>query len=332
MAKPTYTQIAKLANVGTATVERVLNGRGSVRPATAEKVLLAARALDWPGRLPEKHRGILRIEAILVRPDTSFYARLASSFRRIATSLDPTIQIQLTFLQEDEPAAIAERILNPPARRSGLVIATPSYPEVGKALEITRRKGVPIVQVVTRTIEDLPFVGINNMAAGRMAAMMVSRLNMVQGTIAALCHSQVYGVHKDRIRGFSQYFSENPHSGLKFTFVAFGQDEQEASARRIREAMAQWPDLVGIYNAGGANSGVLRALRTYGRKIFFVGHELTDVTGKALRDGHADVIFDQAPEAQARRATDLILSRIGLLGDPVDNPPLRFITITQENL
>ena len=34
-------------------VERVLNGRGGVRPATVEKVAAAARALDYPRRLPE---------------------------------------------------------------------------------------------------------------------------------------------------------------------------------------------------------------------------------------------------------------------------------------
>ena len=69
MPKPTFADIASHAGVGTATVERVLNGRGGVRPATVEKVIAAARALDYPRRLPEVHRGLLRIEAVLVRPE-----------------------------------------------------------------------------------------------------------------------------------------------------------------------------------------------------------------------------------------------------------------------
>jgi hypothetical protein len=40
--KPTFQNIARLAGVGTATVERVLNGRGGVRPGLAEKVTAAA--------------------------------------------------------------------------------------------------------------------------------------------------------------------------------------------------------------------------------------------------------------------------------------------------
>ena len=57
MSKPTFFDIAMLAGVGPATVERVLNGRGGVRPATAAKVIAAARSLDYPKRLPEVHRG-----------------------------------------------------------------------------------------------------------------------------------------------------------------------------------------------------------------------------------------------------------------------------------
>lgn len=332
MSKPIYAEVAKLANVGTATVERVLNGRGGVRPETVEKVLLAARALDWPGRLPEQHRGIIRIEVILVRPDTSFYARLARAFRRIATSLDPSIQIQLTFLQEDDPQAIANRILNPPMRRSGLAVVCPAYDEVAAALAQVRLTGLPIVQIVSRIVEDLDFVGIDNVAAGRLAAMMVSRLGDLRGTVVALCHSQIYGVHRDRIRGFSDYMATKAKDGLSFNLVAFGHDEQEMSARRMTEAIRDWPDLAAVYNSGGANSSVLRELRRARRKVFFVGHELTDVTRAALSDGMADVIFDQAPEAQARRTTDLLLSKIGLLTEIVENPPVRFITITSENL
>jgi LacI family transcriptional regulator len=332
LSKPTYAEVAKLANVGTATVERVLNGRGGVRPETVEKVLLAARALDWPGRLPEQHRGIIRIEVILVRPDTSFYARLARAFRRIATSLTPSIQIQLTFLQEDDPQAIANRILNPPMRRSGLAVVCPAYDVVAAALAQVRLTGLPIVQIVSRIVADLDFVGIDNLAAGRLAAMMVSRLGEARGTVVALCHSQIYGVHRDRILGFSDYMAAHPKDGLSFNLVAFGHDEQAMSARRMTEAIGDWPDLAAVYNAGGANSSVLRALRRARRKVFFVGHELTYVTRAALADGSADVIFDQSPEEQARRATDLLLSKIGFLAEVVDNPPVRFITITSQNL
>ncbi len=332
MPKPTYAQIAKRANVGTATVERVLNGRGGVREETEEKVVKAALALDWPGRLRDRHRGIVRIEVILVRPETSFYARMAAAFRRIMASLDPALQIHVTFLDEGDSGAIAERILRPPQRRAGLVISTPDHPEVRAALEEVASGGLPIVQIVTSTIPGLEFVGIDNYAVGRMAGMLLSRMGGVRGTVVALCHSAVYQVQRDRIRGFSDYLAEHPGDDLHFAHLYFGRDDRKAGASRVREAMRDWDDLAGLYNAGGGNTGVIDALRTADRDIFFVGHELNDLTRAALRDGTADVIFDQLPEAQARRAIDLLLSRLGLIDVELQNPPIRFATITVENL
>lgn len=332
MPKPTYTKIARLAAVGPATVERVLNGRGGVRAETAEKVLLAARKLDWPGRLPERHRGIIRLEVILVRPDSSFFARLAKAFRRISATLDPAVQIHLTFLDENNPDEIVCKIRNPHAHRSGLVIATPGGTRIQAALNSAQADGLPIVQVVTRNIAGAEFVGIDNRAVGRMAGRMVSQLNWSQGTVVALCHSQVYQVHRDRIAGFSDYFMSHPRSGLRFEYVLFGRDETDTSAVQVADAMRKWPDLVALYNCGGGNRGVLRALEKSAREVFFVGHELNDETERALARGTADVIFDQLPEAQARRATDLLLFKIGLTSEPIDNPPVRFTTITAEGL
>ena len=66
--------------------------------------------------------------------------------------------------------------------------------------------------------------------------------------------------------------------------------------------------------------------------MFFVGHELTERSAAALREGVMSVVLDQAPEAQARRAIDLMLKQIGLLDVEVDKAPIRFVTLTAENV
>lgn len=67
MAKRTnIAEIARAAGVGTATVERVMNARGNVRPETAERVILAARALGYDRQMPELYRGIIRIEVVMI--------------------------------------------------------------------------------------------------------------------------------------------------------------------------------------------------------------------------------------------------------------------------
>jgi LacI family transcriptional regulator len=177
MPKPTFSDIAKHAGVGTATVERVLNGRGGVRPATAEKVIAAARALGYPRRLPEVHRGLLRIEVILVRPETTFFRRLARAFERISATLDPSVRVHRTFVEEGDPKAIAARIVSTEMRRAGLILAVPDHPEIREAVATAAASGLPVVDVVTRAAEaGSDFVSIDNYAAGRTAALFLSRM------------------------------------------------------------------------------------------------------------------------------------------------------------
>jgi LacI family transcriptional regulator len=332
--KPTYLEIAHAAGVGPATVERVLNGRGGVRPELVERVIAAARALNYPRRLPEAHRGLLRIDVLLVRPETTFFSRLSQAFARIAETLDASVALHRTFLKERDPAAIAKFILEPSQRRAGLILAVPDDPDIRSALARIERAGTPIVQIVTRSPGlRAAYVGIDNYAAGRMAGLLVSRMQRLEGAVVAICHSSIYEVHRERIRGFSDYLDDRPRTGLRFQEVLFGRDEGDLSRELLRDVLDATPDLVGLYNAGGANSSLAEALRAVRRgEVFFVGHELTDRSAAALSEGVMSVVIDQAPEAQAQRATELMLAELGLQAKPVANPPIRFVTVTSENL
>ena len=333
MAKPTFADIAAAAGVGTATVERVLNGRGGVRPATVERVLAAARRLGCPRRLPDIHRGLIRIDVLLVRPETGFYRRLSRAFERIAATLDPTVRVHRLFLDEADPRAIAARIARPEGRRAALILAVPDHPRVRAAVAAATAGGTPVIHVVTRAAEGGECVSIDNHAAGRTAALFLSRMQAAAGTVVALCHP-VYAVHRERMHGFSGCLADHPRPDLRFAWTGFGRDEARRCGDLMHQAMEAWPDLVGVYNVGAGNAAVADVLRRHprGGAVFFVGHELNDATAAALRDGTMDVVLDQNPEAQARRALDCALHRTGLLDLPPDASPIRFLTVTAESL
>lgn len=334
MVKSTFQDIAALAGVGTATVERVLNGRGGVRPDTVEKVVMAARKLDYPRVLPDAHRGLMRIEVLLVRPETSFFRRLSNSFERIAATLSPLVVVQRSFVDEMNPAQIARRIREPGQRRAALILAVPDSYEIREAVDAQTDEGLPVVSIVTRSSGRISaFVGIDNGAAGRSAAMFMAKMARRRGSVMALAHP-IYQVHRDRVGGFSAYLQRHPDSGLQFDWLGFGLDQDDRCADLLFQALKRQPDLVGLYNAGGANEALLQVLERHprGRDICFIGHELTDHTQRALMGGLMDVVLDQAPEAQARRAMDIVLHRIGLTGIAPDQSPIRFITITAESI
>jgi LacI family transcriptional regulator len=327
--------IAGEAHVGTATVERVLNERGSVSPVTIEKVIHAARRLGYKQPLPERYHGVLRIEVIMVRRETPFFDRLASAFRRISESLDPSIQVHRTFADENDPLSVARRIANPGFRRMGLIIVAPDHPVVRAKLKAAKEAGEVVVQIVSRIDDDGGlFVGIDNYAAGRTAGQLMTRmLSSRQGRFVGLCHSGAYEVHRERIRGFSDYLAKNAHEGHVFSRVLFGLDQDLRSGEMLHDALSEDPGIIGVYNAGGANEGIASVLEKRPRgAIMWVGHELTETSRGWLRSGLMDVVLDQAPEAQARRSLDLLLQKLGFISAEVSAEPIRFYTITSENI
>jgi len=342
MKKAKLTDIAREAGVGSATVERVLNSRGNVRPETVERVVMAARRLGYDRRLPDRYHGVIRIEVIMMRPDTPFFVRLNQAFARIAATLDSSVVIHRTFLDELDPLSVARHIGNPGFRRSALVIVAPDHAEVRARLRDVRAAGVPIVHVVSRIGDrEDSFVGIDNYAAGRTAAYyMASILAPRNGTLVALCHSGAYEVHRERIRGFSDYLADNPHPGQLFGLVMLGLDDRLRSAEIFADALKTYPDIIGVYNAGGANSGIASVLERRRRdggagsagRIMWIGHELTENSRRWLKSGLLDIVLDQAPEVQARRAVDTVLRKMGFVDFEVNTEPVRFLTISAENL
>ncbi len=338
MKRARLVDIAAEAGVGLATVERVLNERGSVRPQTAEKVVLAAKRLGYKGLIPSLYRGAIRIEVILVRPESPFFRRLNRAFERIAASLDSSITVHRTFVQESDPERFAAHISNDGIRRHGLIVVAIDHPAIRESLRKVRSAGVEVVQIVSYlTGRDDVFVGIDNYAAGRTAGFYMSRmLQHVTGSIIAVCHSWAYQIHRERIRGFSDYLGSKGGLRLTFSEVIFARDDNLQSAELLAQALRRFPDIVGVYNAGGANLGVGSVLQRFQEEnrgeCVWIGHELNDETRRFIASGLMTLVLDQAPETQARRALDTILSRLGIIDVPVSQDPVPFLTFTAENV
>ena len=283
-------------------------------PRNRGKVIAAARSLDYPKRLPEVHRGILRIEVILVRPETTFFRRLSRAFERINATLDPSIRIHRTFMDEADPGAIAARIASTEPRKAGLILAVPDHPRPAGGRERRGRRPAG------RPHHHARCGGCRRSRQHRQLrrrsyrrALPVADAEPERHGHGALSPDLPSSPRTNaRLLGLSR---RRAAEGLAFRWIGFGRDEARRCGDLLFQALEHWPDLVGLYNVGAGNAALADVLRQHarGRQVFFVGHELTERTAAALREGVMSVVLDQAPEAQARRATDLILKRIGLL-------------------
>ena len=109
-------------------------------------------------------------------------------------------------------------------------------------------------------------------------------------------------------------------------------DDRENAYAEACALLDRHPDLSAIYNVGGGNSGIARALKERGRQrsVVFIGHEVTDGSKALLLDGTLDAVIDQNPRVEAREALNVLSHAIrGLAYEP--HPP-RLQVVFKENI
>lgn len=137
-------EIARRANVSTATVSRTLNQSGAVRPETARKVWRAAAQLNY---YPNSHARALvsgrsRLLGLIVSDITNpFFPELIRSFEALATQHQYDLILTSTDYQTPRMTGCLRRMLE--RKVDGVAIMT-SEMDAGLIKELSRR-GVPLV-------------------------------------------------------------------------------------------------------------------------------------------------------------------------------------------
>jgi LacI family transcriptional regulator len=332
LSKKGMQDVAELAGVGIATVDRVLNERGSVSEKTTLKVLEAARQLNLRRVLPSMRHKTIRIEVILRGPVDEFFQRLNRAFGKMGAELDRSVVLHRNTVDERRPLMLAQHISASTADAI-IVYSGTAYPALLLAIEEKTAKGIPVLTINN----DLPessrtlHIGADHFKMGRTAAFFMSRM-VRDGSILVVRHSEGYRGHDDRVRGFIEGIKER-RPDLVIADILSGQDQTSLTHQLVYKALTKREDIVGIYNAGGGRAGVGTALEASAMagKVGFIAHELTDRSSEMLRKGVMTLAIDQNPEAQARKALGYLLKHFDYTSE--FNPlPIPFSVISEETI
>lgn len=308
--RATVHDVARAAGVSLATVDRVLNGRPGVRAATAEKVEQAIAELGFSRDLNASLMARARdLSVVFFIPDGSneFMDSLAEAVhRRSPLALADRIHLDMRRVRALDPAGLAAGLnALDPRTCDCAVIVSGDEPEVIAAIEAAHRRGIAVMTLVS----DLPqsarrnFIGIDNVAAGRTAASLMGRFLPHGGKVAVVVGSLHLRDHAERLEGFRSAL------GAEFASIDIigpleGHDERAETAEIVGQLLADHEDLVGLYNLGAGNAGLVSALEGSGRagRLRVIAHELTAPTRAGLESGAIDVVLDQNPDGEIREA------------------------------
>jgi len=331
LSNPTINDIARVAEVSLATVDRVLNARPGVRATTVQRVNAAIAQLGYVRDTAAANlaRGrVYRFTFLLPSNDNEFVSLLERHITELNTGLRHE-RTKLSFIRVAafDPMALADAIAAiDPAQVDGVAVFGPETPSVRDAVSLLKANGVTVVSLVS----DIPsserdnYVGVDNIAAGRTAAQLLGRfLSRTPGKILVLTGSMLARDHLERRLGFDEVMTRDfPH--LEVLSSLEGRDDPELIQELLPAAFEDHNTIVGIYSSAAGNDGLLRffARNQMLDRPSVVAHELTPLSRAALSDGLFDAVISQD-------AGHLVRSAVRIMRANSDNMP---INLAQERI
>lgn len=322
-----------------ATVDRVLNQRPGVRQETIARVEAAISKLGYVRDLSAANlakRQAYRFAFVIPEGANSFMRGLEAEVEAVKqhSAADRTEISIYKVPPFDGPALAATLDTLDAARCSGVAVVATESVAVRNALARLRQNNVPVVTLVS----DVPafqrdaYVGIDNVAAGRTAARLMGNfLAGRSGKIALVAGSMLVRDHVERRMGFEQVIRID-YPRLQCLPVIEAKDDNRLVQEFLSECLEAHGDVVGVYNMGAGNRGLIAALSGVRKERAVVAHELTEHTRRALIAGAVDAIIHQDAGHEVRSALRILKAHIDRTPLVAGQETIRIEIYLNENL
>lgn len=312
--RPTIADLAIEAGVSVATVDRVLNRRLPVSEDTTVRVVHAAERIGYHAtgllkrRLVEVPRRTFGF--LLQKRHDAFYQSFAAALvQHCKQAAGVEARPMVEFEDELVPAAIAARILDLARRCDALAIVAVDHPLINAAVEEVTASGKRVFTLLSDVTAPsrTAYLAVDSRKAGRTAAWTISRLARTPGKIAILLGSHRYLSQEMAEMSFRSYMREHaPAFQLLEPIVNL--DDERIAYEAVVNLLGSHRDLAGIYDCGGGQEGMIRALRDEAAQqdIVAVCNELTASTKTALIDGTVDMVLSTPVQAIAGKVVELM--------------------------
>jgi LacI family transcriptional regulator len=314
--RPTLQSVADAAGVSPATVDRVFNGRLTVREGTALRVIEAAERIGYHGAALMRERLRAQVGERSVRHTFGFclqkradpfYQTFARIIGEAARRHEPErCSVLIEYMDELEPASIARTLLALGAQSDALAVVAVDHPHVTAAIDALHAQGKPTVTLLSdlSAPSRAGYVGVDPRKSGRTAAWAVSRLTRREnGTVGVFVGTPRYLGQESCEISFRSYLREHA-PGLRVLDTQINLEDRQLAYEATLAMLARHDDLAGLYIPGGGVGGVIRALREEAveRRIVTVCSDLMPDRYEALVDGVIDLVIDTPLQAIAETA------------------------------
>ncbi len=341
LIRPTTKDLAKVAGVSRATVDRVLNGRAKVKRRTLDRVNIAIEELGFVRNLAAANLAKGKLYRFLFVVPSSGDQFLESILRRIEETINAfasdMIWADVKHIDESDPHKIAAFLSTiSKGDVDGIAIMAPESPQLRDALNQLHRDGIPVLPFVSNQRFDGggDWVGIDNVAAGATAATLLGRFAKAdEGAVLVISETMLARDSLERRLGFDEMINSR-FSGLR----PLPSLETYGSADRARgiisEAVLTNPDIIGIYTMSAEARIPLEVVSSLSflTKPVIIAHERTKHTEEALAKGTLDAVITQDSGHLVRSAIRKLRARVDQRKTLAAQERIRIEILLKQNL
>lgn len=319
--RPTMADVAREAGVSLSTVDRVLNLRADVRADTAQRISDAAARVGFHAKAVIQQRLLtnrptMRLGFLLHKSGGAFYQGLAQALSSAAAHCaHARIRVVIAYLDELDPAKVAQRILALRGQVDGLGVVAVDHPAIRDAVAQLGDSGVAVVAMISALAPaaGAGYVGSDNRRMGRTAGWFVAHLARQPGPVAVVLSSQSFQCQELCEFSFRSYLAEHSPDWELLAARLTLEDDAFAYGNTL-DLLTSEPQLAGLYVGGGGIAGVVRALRELKarqqRLPIVVCHDVTALTREALHEGLVHAVLSHRVAALAERTVEVLVQAV----------------------
>ena len=341
MSRPTTKDLAKVAGVSLATVDRVLNARSGVRQATVERVNEAIKAISFVRDISAANLARskeYKLAFLLPDHDDEFLDLILDAIAEANKALaqERTV-VTIVRAPANDPHRLVEEIDKLSALDfDGVAVMTPETPQVRDAISRMDARGIAVVAFVSNqpNAESTYFVGINNEAAGRTVGQLMARFTGERnGTVLVLSETMQSRDSQERRLGFDAIMAKyTQRLVVRPSMETYG--DPLRTKQIVQAALQSRPPVVGIYLMNHDLQEAMGAIEALGapQSIVIIGHELTPHTCARLVDGSLDAVISQDVGHLVRSSIRVLKAKLTSIGTVASQERIRIEITLRENM
>ncbi len=307
----TIKEIAQLCGVSRGTVDRVLNGRGRVKPETEQLILRKIEELGYTknvaGRALTIKRIAPKIGVVMASEGNPFFGDVLQGVSRAEQEL-AEYGVTVTRRGMRGYSVITQLALIDELEENGmsvLVLQAINDERIRQRIRQLRERGIPTITVNTdiERSERVSYVGSDYLLGGKTAAGLMGLATSGCGSVGVVTGVDTLLGHVQRLYGFERHLAER-YPDVQIVDRVCGMDDAEVSYEVTDYMLRRHPEIDAIMIIAAGAEGVCRAVHDRGeeKRIRIVAFDAVPAVIERMKMGLIRAVVCQQPQMQGYRA------------------------------